>query len=63
MADARTPLKKKVPVQCKMLYDADIVEEETFLKWQNAHKDAPLVALAAPFLKWLQEADEESSDD
>ncbi len=60
----RAPLKKRVPLVCKALYDADIVEEEQFLAWPKASDGGgALGKLAAPFLTWLAEADEDDEDD
>lgn len=64
-------LLPKVPHILKKLYDLDVVVEETLQEWgkkaskkyvskevaQEIHKRA------APFLKWLQEAEEEESSD
>lgn len=65
------------PVILKHLYDADIVEEEAMLMWAGEDgrseeftppllKDdqvALLRAKAAPFVTWLEEADEEEDED
>ncbi|XP_018021523.1 eukaryotic translation initiation factor 5 [Hyalella azteca] len=64
-------LLPKVPHILKTLYDHDIVDEEVIVEWskkaskkyvskemaQEIHKKA------APFLKWLQEAEEEDSSE
>jgi len=64
-ADDNAALKKKVPVQAKLFYDDDIIDEEVFLAWSKTKngKSAPFTKLAKPFLTWLEEADEESSED
>lgn len=59
----RVPLKKRAPVTCKALYDADIVEEEHFLAWQKSGDTGSLGKLVAPFLNWLAEADEDDDDE
>lgn len=63
-------LLPKVPVILKALYDGDIVDEEVFLEWGkkvskkyvSKETAAAIQTKAEPFLKWLKEADEESSD-
>uniref|UniRef100_A0A2P2HXD8 Eukaryotic translation initiation factor 5 n=3 Tax=Hirondellea gigas TaxID=1518452 RepID=A0A2P2HXD8_9CRUS len=64
-------LLPKIPLILKALYDNDIVDEEILLEWgkkaskkyvgremvQEIHKKAQ------PFLKWLQEAEEEESSE
>jgi translation initiation factor 5 len=59
----RVPLKKRAPVTCKALYDADIVEEEHFLAWQKSGDTGSLGKLVAPFLNWLAEADEDDDEE
>lgn len=65
------------PVILKLLYDCDIVEEESMLMWAgeqgrseeftpaalNDEQVAALRAKATPFVTWLEEADEEDEDD
>lgn len=65
------------PVILKHLYDADIVEEEAMLMWAGEEgrseeytpsslTDEQVSLLrnkAAPFITWLEEADEEDDDD
>jgi len=66
-SDALLP---KVSVILKVLYDLDIVEEETILDWgkkvskKHVSKEvsAAIHEKATPFLKWLQEAEEDSDD-
>lgn len=58
----RAPLKKRAPVACKALYDADIVEEEHFVAWQKSGNTGALGKLVAPFLNWLAEADEDDDE-
>eukprot|EP00842_Homolaphlyctis_polyrhiza_P002320 jgi/Hompol1/3089/HPOL_003119-RA len=61
----------KVAIIFKALYDADVVEEETFLSWgEKASKkyvdkkiNKELRNKAEPFLSWLREAEEEDDDD
>ncbi|MCL4122338.1 UNVERIFIED_CONTAM: hypothetical protein GTU68_041887, partial [Idotea baltica] len=64
-------LLAKVPIIFKALYDSDIVEEEVFMEWgKKASKkyvaketSVAIQAKAEKFLKWLKEADEESSEE
>jgi len=66
-SDALLP---KVSNIFKALYDLDIVEEETILDWgkrvskKHVSKEisAAIHEKAQPFLKWLQEAEEDSED-
>ncbi|CAH1636718.1 unnamed protein product [Spodoptera littoralis] len=65
-----TELLPKVPAILKLLYDEDIVEEKAILEWaakpsrKYASKEviADVRRRAAPFLEWLQQAEEDSSD-
>lgn len=67
-SDALLP---KVSVILKVLYDLDIVDEETILDWgkkvskKHVSKEvsAAIHEKAQPFLRWLQEAEEDSSTD
>ncbi|KAI8815108.1 domain found in IF2B/IF5-domain-containing protein [Cladochytrium replicatum] len=64
-------LLDKAPIILKELYDADLVEEEVLIAWgQKASKkyvdrkvSTKIIERAAPFLKWLEEAEEEESDE
>lgn len=64
-------LLPKVPVILKLIYDADLVDEEVFLSWAEKpskkyvdRASAKEVRLKAqPFLKWLQEAEEDDSSE
>jgi hypothetical protein len=58
---------------CKALYDEDVVQEEAVVEWVENMKTAARLSDAAthftqrlkkmaPFVKWLQEAEEEESD-
>lgn len=47
----------------KSFYDMEVVEEENILKWWNDGENDEVRTLAAKFIIWLQEADEEDSDD
>lgn len=58
------------PIILKALYDADLVEEEMLIEWgkkpskkfvASRKESAAIIEKAEPFLKWLEEADEESS--
>jgi translation initiation factor 5 len=61
----------KIPAVLKALYDADLVDEAVVLKWGSkpskryVSKDVSkeVKKAAEPFLKWLQEAEEESSEE
>ncbi|XP_013196635.1 eukaryotic translation initiation factor 5 [Amyelois transitella] len=64
-------LLPKVPAILKLLYDNDIVEEKAILEWASkpsrkyASKEvvAEVRRRAQPFLDWLNDAEEDSSDD
>ncbi|CAB1335305.1 unnamed protein product [Coregonus sp. 'balchen'] len=61
-------LLPRVPVVFKDLYDADLVEEDVILSWAekvskkyvSKELAKEIHAKAAPFIKWLKEAEEES---
>ncbi|CAN0223200.1 unnamed protein product, partial [Discosporangium mesarthrocarpum] len=72
----RPSLKGFFPIILKHLYDADVVEEEALLVWageEGRSDDTPLALTdnqvlelkqkAAPFITWLEEADEEEGDE
>ncbi|KAJ0175928.1 hypothetical protein K1T71_008102 [Dendrolimus kikuchii] len=64
-------LLPKVPPILKLLYDEDIVEEKAIMEWaakpsrKYASKEvvADVRRRAQPFLDWLNDAEEDSSDD
>lgn len=71
-------LMRFFPVILKQLFDNDLVEEDVFLRWgadltrNEFSADHSMISLdtleqlkvsAAPFLKWLEEAEEESDDE
>lgn len=71
-------LSKLFPVVLKKLYDEELVEEEIFVEWygdtvRNDHSPhdsmisyetlEQLRAAAAPFMTWLNEAEEEDEED
>jgi translation initiation factor 5 len=71
-------LMRFFPVILKQLFDHDLVEEDVFLKWggdltrNEFSADHSMISLdtleqlklsAAPFLKWLEEAEEESDEE
>lgn len=64
-------LLPKTPHILKALYDLDIVQEEVILQWDEKPNrrtitkelSKELHEKAAPFIKWLKEADEESGDE
>lgn len=63
-------LLPKVAHILKKFYDYDILEEKSLIAWgEKAHKKTvgkelaeEIHAKAAPFIKWLKEAEEEESD-
>ena len=63
-------LVQKVVHILKKLYDKDILEEKSLISWgDKAHKKTvgkelaeEIHAKAAPFIKWLKEAEEEESE-
>ncbi|KAF7265390.1 eukaryotic translation initiation factor 5 [Rhynchophorus ferrugineus] len=66
----KNQLMPRVPALLKVLYDLDILQETSILEWAEkvskkyVSKDVSqeIHDKAAPFIKWLKEADEESSD-
>ncbi|RKP13980.1 translation initiation factor [Piptocephalis cylindrospora] len=64
-------LLPKLPIVLKVLFDADLIDEEVLLKWgEKASKkyvdksiSKKVKTAAIPFLNWLEEAEEESDDD
>jgi translation initiation factor 5 len=54
---------KKTPHILKELYDEDLAEEEILLKWYTDSKNTAVKEAAQPLIKWLQEAEEDDSDD
>ncbi|XP_067680863.1 eukaryotic translation initiation factor 5-like [Haliotis asinina] len=64
-------LLPKMPHILKALYDADILEEEVLLDWAkkvskkyvSKQVAAEIHEKAAPFITWLQEAEEETEDE
>ena len=63
-------LLPKVPHIFKELFEEDVLEEEVILEWakkvskKNVSKELAqkIHDKAAPFIKWLQEAEEETSE-
>lgn len=55
------------PRLLKLLYDEDVVSEEAVVAWEKEAKantvDSRFLKLAAPFIKWLQEAEEDSDEE
>lgn len=52
----------------QLLYDDDFVLEECFLEWAEEkqagdEEEKRFLRLAAPFIEWLKNADEESDED
>jgi translation initiation factor 5 len=64
-------LMAKVPVLLMAVYEADLVEEDVFMAWgekiSKRYVDKPtgkkIRGKAAPFLKWLKEAEDEEESD
>lgn len=64
-------LMEKVAGILKLFYDEDILEEKTILEWSekiskkyvSKEVSEKIHEKAKPFVQWLKEADEESSDD
>ena len=71
IAAHRATLLARTPLLLKTLYDADVLDEATLLAWADkptkkfvAKEDnKAIIAAAAPLLKWLREAEEETSDE
>lgn len=66
----RDALLPKVPHILKTFYESDILDEEVILEWDNKSSkfvskevSKEIHAKAAPFITWLNEAEEESSED
>jgi translation initiation factor 5 len=52
----------------QIFYEADLVEEDAILEWHqgldgSTQPFAKVKEAMVPFVKWLQEADEESEED
>jgi translation initiation factor 5 len=71
-------IMKFFPVILKELYDEEIVDEEVFILWNNSYTrcwnslDLSMISyeileqlrfLAAPFITWLQQAEEDDDED
>lgn len=64
-------LLDKVAGILKLFYDTDILEEKTILEWSekvskkyvSKEMSEKIHKKAEPFIQWLREADEESSED
>ncbi|KZV42246.1 eukaryotic translation initiation factor 5-like [Dorcoceras hygrometricum] len=59
---------KEVALVLKVLYDADILEEEKIMQWYDegiagSSNDCALWKNAKPFIDWLQNADSESEEE
>lgn len=69
--DYKEALLKKVPKILMEIYDLDIIEDEVFLKWgekpskRYVERDVSkeIKKAAAPFLEWLENAEEESEEE
>ncbi|XP_060532170.1 eukaryotic translation initiation factor 5 [Cylas formicarius] len=66
----RDVLMPRVPALLKVLYDLDVLQEAAILEWDekvsrkyvSKEVSQEIHDKAAPFVKWLKEADEESSE-
>ena len=62
-----TAILKLFPQIIKLMYDADVIAEDTILLWsrQGSSPKGRQVFLRdmEPFIKWLQEAEEDSEED
>lgn len=59
---------KEVALVLKVLYDADILEEENIMQWYDEgiagnNSDSAIWKNAKPFIDWLQNADSESEEE
>eukprot|EP00039_Didymoeca_costata_P029042 m.23032 g.23032 ORF g.23032 m.23032 type:complete len:555 (+) comp7459_c0_seq1:200-1864(+) len=60
LADIQQKVMGKLLQICKHLYDENVVEEDTFLKWTPSDNVSSKVE---PFITWLKEAEEEEDDE
>ncbi|CAO3614817.1 unnamed protein product [Cunninghamella echinulata] len=69
--DHKDALLKKVPAILMKIYDADIIEDDVFIKWgekpSKRYVDKEISKevkkAAKPFLEWIENASEEESDE
>ncbi|KAI8978596.1 domain found in IF2B/IF5-domain-containing protein [Pilobolus umbonatus] len=69
--DYKDALIKKIPTILMKLYDLDIIEDEVFLKWGEKPSkryvereiSKEIKKAAQPFLEWLENAEEEDSEE
>jgi len=63
--NVNTSQLQKVPLILKELYDKEILEEDSIIAWSDKDKNviAAVRDQAAPMIKWLKEAEEESEGD
>lgn len=61
--DPSRTVTTKFPHILKQLFDEELLEEETILKWSTTTEHKTAQEEASPFIKWLQEAEEESDDE
>lgn len=47
----------------KVLFDFDVLEEEVILDWHHGTRGSAIGVKVLPFIKWLETAEEESSED
>ncbi|TPX42539.1 hypothetical protein SeMB42_g05085 [Synchytrium endobioticum] len=65
---AESPYKKVFPTMLRLFYENDIADEDAIMKWYGSTARATgalaqVRELAAPLIKFLQEADEESEEE
>lgn len=56
-------LLKRTPYIAREFYMEDILSEDVILKWAEKKRKPQIAKEMAPFIKWLQEAEEESEEE
>lgn len=57
------PADRTILSTIKALHDADVIEDDGFRRWEQQGPSSKSVKQAEPFLRWLEEADEDEGDD